>query len=123
MNNDFSEQYAQFRRKMTAMNRAIPETAAGFRTLHAATMTGEGALDRKTKELIAVAIGIAVRCDGCIVSHVRSALRAGATRAELLDVIGVAIFMGGGPSTVYGAEALEALDQFEQTQAPAPVTP
>jgi AhpD family alkylhydroperoxidase len=119
MTNSFPEYYEQFRQRMTDLNRAIPDTMAGFRKLHSSAMLSDGALDRKTKELIAVAIGISVRCDGCIASHVRTALRAGASREEILETIGVAIFMGGGPSTVYGAEALQALNQFESVTAPA----
>ena len=117
MTNNFPEYYKTFRRRMTDLNRAIPEAMAGFGKLHSATMSSDGALDQKTKELIALAIGISAHCDGCIVSHVRAALRAEATREEILETIGVAIFMGGGPSTVYGAEALQALNQFEGVPA------
>lgn len=53
-----------------------------------------------------------MRCDGCIASHAKAVLKAGATREEVAEMIGVAIFMGGGPSTVYGAEAMQAYDQF-----------
>ncbi len=73
----------------------------------------DGALDAKTKELMALAIGIAVRCDGCIAFHVHDALEAGATEDEIVDTIGVAIMMGGGPAVVYGSAALEALKQFQ----------
>lgn len=59
-----------------------------------------------------MAIAIAMRCDGCIAFHVRDAIKAGATRDEVLETIGVAIVMGGGPSVVYGVEAQEALEQF-----------
>jgi AhpD family alkylhydroperoxidase len=93
----------------------IPETMAGFGELHAAAVS-KGALDTKTKELIALSIGISVRCNGCIAFHVHDALKAGANRQEILETIGVAILMGGGPSMVYGCEALEALDQFEREQ-------
>ena len=64
------------------------------------------------KELIALAIGIAVHCDGCVAYRVHDALRAAATRAEV-ETIGVAIMMGGGPAVVYGCEALVAGEQFE----------
>lgn len=74
-----------------------------------------GALDAKTKELMAVAISIAIRCDGCIAYHVRAAHKKGASRDEMLETVGVAIEMGGGPSVVYGAEALEAYDQNAAT--------
>ena len=63
--------------------------------------------------IVWLAIAVAVRCDGCIADHVMDALCAGATRAEMAEAIGVAILMGGGPSVVYGAEALDALSQLE----------
>jgi AhpD family alkylhydroperoxidase len=62
---------------------------------------------------MAVAIGIAARCDGCIALHVKAALKAGATRGQVHETIGVAILMGGGPASVYATEALVALDQFD----------
>ena len=71
-----------------------------------------GALDPKTKELIATAIAVAVRCDGCIASHVKALEKHGAEREELLEMLSMAIYMGGGPSVVYAAEALDAFDQF-----------
>lgn len=89
----------------------LPAHMKGFMTLHEAVGT-DGALDVKTKELMSLAIGIAVRCAGCITCHVKDSLDAGATRAEIMEVIGVAIMMGGGPSIVYGVEAKEALDEF-----------
>lgn len=93
------------------LHRAAPDTMRAFRRL--AQEAGKaGALDVKTKELMALAVAVAVRCEGCIVHHVRQAHRHGASRAELAETIGVAVEMGGGPSTVYGAEALAAYDQF-----------
>ena len=72
----------------------------------------DGALDAKTKELMALLVGIAVHCQGCIVYHTRAAIKHGATREEVAETIGVAVEMGGGPSAIYGAEALEAFDQI-----------
>ena len=109
------ETYAKLRSLSAQLISEIPNTMAGFGELHASSMSA-GALDTKTKELIALSIGIAVRCNGCIAFHVNDALVAGATREEVLETIGVAILMGGGPSMVYGCEALEALDQFEKEQ-------
>jgi len=74
--------------------------------------TKPGAFDPKTKELMAVAIAIATHCEDCIVYHVRAAIKHGASREEVAETIGVAVEMGGGPSAVYGAEALEAYDQL-----------
>ena len=91
----------------------IPGPFAGFRQLHANAVK-DGALSKKHKELIALAIGVAVRCDGCVAFHVHDALKAGATRAEILETLGVVMLMGGGPAAVYAGEALAALDEFER---------
>lgn len=88
-----------------------PDVADAFKSLMGAS-TRDGTLDNKTKELIALAIGITVRCDGCIAHHSQAVCDAGASRDEVLETIGVSIMMGGGPSMVYGVEALEAFDQF-----------
>jgi AhpD family alkylhydroperoxidase len=89
-----------------------PEMMAGFAQLHKAGST-DGALSAKIKELIALSIAITVRCDGCIAFHVHDAIGAGASHEEIVEAIGVAILMGGGPAVVYGSQALEALKQFE----------
>jgi AhpD family alkylhydroperoxidase len=81
--------------------------------MHASAVT-PGALDRHVKELMALAVAISVHCQGCVAYHVHDALDAGATREQVIETIGVAVMMGGGPAVVYGAEALAALDQFTQ---------
>jgi len=88
----------------------IPDVMKAFSGL-AQSATAAGALDLKTKELIALGISIAARCDGCIAFHVKACVRHGATRAEVCETIGMAVYMGGGPSMIYGAQALEAFDQ------------
>lgn len=107
--------YQKLRTLSAQLIAEIPETMAGFGELHV-NAVNKGALDTKTKELMALSIAIAVRCNGCIAFHVHDALKAGATRQEIVETIGVAILMGGGPAMVYGCEALEALDQFEKNQ-------
>jgi AhpD family alkylhydroperoxidase len=84
---------------------------AAFRELVKATGT-DGALSHRHKELIALGIAIATRCEGCIVFHTRALVRLGATREEILETIGVAIEMGGGPASVYGAAALDCYDRM-----------
>lgn len=81
-----------------------------------------GALDHKTKELIALAIGVTSRCDGCIAYHARNSLRAGATRQEVAETLAVAVQMGGGPAMVHAADALKAYDEFVALAAPPPAT-
>lgn len=88
-----------------------PDTLSAFMQLHKAAMA-PGEVDLKTKEMIALGIAIAARCDGCIAAHVFAALKAGATQAELVEVIDVAVLMGGGPSLTYGIQALGAIEEF-----------
>ena len=73
----------------------------------------DGALDKKTKELISLAIGIATRCDGCIGFHVEALIRLGATRQEVEETLGMTIYMGGGPSLMYAADAISAFEEFQ----------
>ena len=94
------------------LGRELSGPMGGFANLHKAA-TAKGALDAKTKELIALGIAVAVRCESCIAFHVHDALAAGASRAEVLDTLGVAVMMGGGPAAMYACDAFSALEQFE----------
>jgi AhpD family alkylhydroperoxidase len=108
---DYSKIAEEFHTGFGALATDIPETMSGFQDLMSAA-TKEGALSTKTKELIAFAIGITVRCDGCLAHHSQAVLAAGATREEVAEMIGVTLLMGGGPSSVYGVEAMRAYDEF-----------
>jgi AhpD family alkylhydroperoxidase len=108
---DYSKNYNNLNRAMKKLGTRIPDTMKAFTYLHGASMA-KGALSTKTKELIALSIAISVRCDGCIAYHIHDSLQAGASSEEIMETIGVAVMMGGGPSVVYGCEAMEALDQF-----------
>ena len=88
-----------------------PDVMKAFSSLAQAAL-GQGALDPKTKELIALGIGVAVRCDDCIAFHVKAAVDHGATREEILETLGMAIYMGAGPSAMYASHALGAYTQF-----------
>lgn len=100
---------------MKAAGQEIPEQMQAFSQLHQSA-SKDGAITKSNKELIALGIAIAVRCDGCIAFHINDALKAGCTRAEIMETIGVAILMGGGPAVMYGCEALEALNQFSTVE-------
>ncbi len=112
MSKDFPQMAKDLSKAITVMRRGIPDAMQAFSAL-AGAATADGALDTRTKELIAIAIAIALRCDGCIAFHVKAARKAGASRDEMLETIAMAIYMGGGPSMVYGSEALQAFDQFD----------
>ncbi len=98
------------------LRKDMPETMQAFAALSTAA-NKEGALDKKTKELIALAIGVAMRCDGCIGFHSEALVKMGATRQEFEEVLGMAVYMGGGPSLMYAADALLAYEQFVQVQS------
>jgi len=83
----------------------------GFRQMSTAALA-DGQLTMKQKEFIALAIGVAQRCDGCIGFHVKKLIELGATRAEIVEALGVNVYMGGGPALMYVAEALHAYDEF-----------
>ena len=103
------------------LRRAIPDVYKGFGELHRASFA-PGALETKTQELIALAIGVVEACDGCIASHAQAAVRAGATRQEAAEAIGVTFLMKGGPASIYGPRAYEAFREFDQTIHDAPET-
>ncbi|WP_249780728.1 carboxymuconolactone decarboxylase family protein [Bradyrhizobium sp. dw_78] len=100
------------------MSRELPGATAGFAHLHKEA-TAPGTLGSKVKELMALAIAVAIHCEDCIAYHVHDALKAGATRGEVLETLGVAIMMGGGPALMYACEAFEALQQYEDQAAKA----
>ncbi|GAB3031796.1 carboxymuconolactone decarboxylase family protein [Oleiagrimonas citrea] len=108
---NFPAHYEELNRWMETLSLAIPDSMKAFGALHDASLA-QGALDPKTKELIALGIAITVRCDGCISYHVHDALKAGATKEEIAETVSVSILMGGGPSVVYGIEAMQALSQY-----------
>jgi AhpD family alkylhydroperoxidase len=94
----------------------VPDLVKGFSALHQAAMK-PGALSVLEKELIALAIGLAIRCENCIYSHIAAAVRAGATRDQILEAAGVAVLMQGGPSYTYLPRVTEALDALEKPAA------
>ncbi len=99
-----------------ALRQMIPDVYKGFGELSGAALAA-GAVDSKVKELMAMVIGVVQGCDGCIASHARGAVRAGATKQEAAEMIGVSIMMHGGPATIYGARAYAAFCEFADDTA------
>ncbi len=103
--------YRHLEERLVQFGREMPGPMTGFARLHKKAVE-DGALSAKIKELMALAISIAVHCDGCVVYHVHDAVAAGATRQELLETLGVGLMMAGGPGSMYVAQAMDAIDQF-----------
>lgn len=118
-----SKSYREITRGISAQTRKLrqdlPEVMQGWTALAQSALKG-GALDPKTKELICLALGVASHCDGCIGYHVAALVKLGATKAELEETLGVAVYMGGGPSLMYAADALTAWEEYSTPAAPAP---
>lgn len=115
MTNDWPAEAEGLKVALKALRGGTPDTMKAFSSLARAALE-PGALDTRTKELIALAIAVATRCDGCVAFHAEAALQQGASRAEVLETMGMAIYMGAGPSVMYAAQALEAFDQFSARQ-------
>jgi AhpD family alkylhydroperoxidase len=96
---------------LRALQKGVPNVMKGFHGMHQAA-NAEGVLDAKTKELLALAIGVATHCDDCIAFHTQALVKLGATRDEVLECLGVAAYMGGGPSVMYSAHAINAFDEL-----------
>ncbi len=111
MPKDYKAYAAQVDARAAGLFQAAPGPMRAFRGL-AEEAAKPGALDAKIKELMSLAVAIAARCEGCIAYHARAAARQGASREEVAETVAVAVQMGGGPSVVYGGEALEAFDQL-----------
>ena len=111
MSKNFSEITRSVSKSLRQLRADIPNVTSAFSALGRAA-NADGALDRKTKELIAVALSVAARCDACVGFHVEALVKAGATRQELSEALGMAVYMGGGPSLMYAAEAMAAWEEY-----------
>lgn len=116
MSKDYGEITRSVSESLARLRGGVPEVSKAFSGL-AQAATRPGALDAKTKELIALALGVAAHCDACIGFHCQALVRLGAGLAELEEALGVAVYMGGGPSLMYAADALRAFEQFSQKAA------
>lgn len=111
MSTDYVAYHKHLEARLGQLGRELPGPMGGFARLHRKALD-DGALSGKVKELMALAISIVVHCDGCIAYHTHDAVKAGATRAELLETVAVAVLMAGGPGSIYAVHALDAIDQF-----------
>lgn len=111
MHKNWPEVAASLSGPLRELRGGAPEVMKGFSAVARAALEAN-ALDTKTKELIALAIGVATRCDACVAFHAEAAVRQGASREEVMETLGMAIYMGAGPSVMYAAQAVEAFDQF-----------
>lgn len=110
---EFQTKIGQTRDQLRNLNKAIPDTVRAFGGL-SKTVKVDGALSFKTKELIALGIAVATKCEACITLHVEALINQGATREEVAEAMAMCIQMGGGPSMMYAAKALACFDELSQ---------
>jgi len=103
------EFYQNVPARMEKMKKSASPTVAAFGSMFTKIMA-DGAISNREKELIALAIGVAVHCPPCIYSHVKKCLETGSTREQILEAASVAVVMGGGPAYTHVMEVVEALD-------------
>lgn len=106
-------------KSLETLRAETPEVMNGFSQLARAALR-DGALSALNKELIALAIGVASRCDACIGFHVKALIRLGVTREQLMETLAICTYMGGGPTLMYAAEAVRAYEEFQEADARVP---
>lgn len=111
MHKQWIEMTQELSQALKEVRTGAPDAMAAFSALARAALEPK-ALDTKTKELLALGIAVAIRCDACVAFHAEAAVKHGATREEIMETMGLAIYMGAGPSVMYAAQAVEAYDQF-----------
>lgn len=113
MAKNYKEITGNISQALKTLRSEIPDTMQGFYGMSKAA-TADGALSTKTKELIALALGVAARCDGCIGFHTQKLVSLGVSREEFMETLGMAVYMGGGPSLMYAAEAVHAFNEYSE---------
>jgi AhpD family alkylhydroperoxidase len=111
MDSSYADITGEINRGILKLRQAAPDAMAGFSALSKGALKA-GALSEVHKELIALAIGVAGHCDGCIGFHAKTLVRLGAKREEVMEALAVAVYMGGGPSLMYAANAVHAFEEF-----------
>ncbi|MBL8328471.1 MAG: carboxymuconolactone decarboxylase family protein [Rubrivivax sp.] len=111
MDKSYRELTTDISRTLARLRADQPAVTQGFSAL-ARAATQDGVLDKKTKELIAMALSVGARCDPCVGFHAEALVKLGCTRAEFEEMLGMCIYMGGGPSLMYAAHALQAYEEF-----------
>ncbi len=118
MDKNYPEITKNISANLKVLRKDIGDTMQGFTAL-AQAASKDGVLSKKTKELIALAIGVSTRCDGCIGFHTEALVKLGTSKEEIEETLGMAIYMGGGPSLMYAADAMLAFEQFSAKANPA----
>lgn len=111
MSTQYQDLTKQISANLAPLHKSQPAVMKSFGEMGKAAMAA-GTLDVKTKELIALAVGVVARCDGCIGFHTKTLVRLGASTEEVHEALGIAVYMGGGPAAMYAANAVASFEEF-----------
>lgn len=111
MSENLTKDLQALQQRTATLSQAMPGVLSGFKRL-SDEATKSGTLSPGLKELVAATLGVARGCEDCILFHVSAAKRHGVDRKELIELLSVAVEMGGGPSIVYAAKALKVFDEL-----------
>ena len=111
MTTNYTELTQGISKTLVGFGKEMPEVMTSFHTL-SQSATKEGALSKKTKELIALGISVAKRCDPCIGYHMKALIKLEVTRNEVLETLNLAVYLGGGPALMYAAKAIQAFEEL-----------
>ena len=119
MSTDPRSFYGEWPARMSHAKAAAPDAAKGFASLYQNVMKA-GAISVREKELVALGVGMALRCDACVYAHVEKALKAGATREQIVEAAGVVVMMQGGPGYTYLPKIVEAVEALQPEGSASP---
>ena len=108
---DWKQFLDKTRKDFVSLSKEIPDTFKGF-SIMGNEAKKNGLIDEKTKEFVALGIAISTRCESCIGLHVETLIKLGMTREELIEILAMCSYMGGGPSITFSTKALEAFEQL-----------
>jgi AhpD family alkylhydroperoxidase len=108
---DWNEYRKQLAVGVKELGQLSPDTIRGYIELSSAGQK-KNLLGAKTRELIALAVAVTLRCDGCITVHTEAAIKNGATREEIAEALGVATTVNAGAALVYSARATDAFNEY-----------
>ncbi len=118
MNSNWPELTRDLNAMLGDLREGSPDVMKAFSAMAQSALAPK-ALDSKTKELIALAISVATRCDDCIAFHAKAAVKHGASEQEVAETLAMTVYMGAGPSVMYASHAFQAFRQFAEQRQPA----
>ena len=105
---DWNAYQSELSKTIPQFAKLSPDSLKGYQTLSSAN-SANSHLGEKIRQLISLAVAVTTRCDGCIVFHTDAALKAGASKEEIAEALGVAMAMNAGAALIYSLRVMDAV--------------